>query len=257
MRYRTAQADLFVPAEWLFAQQPVQSGEELRWRLELAQPINDEALPIDEKQVRDRRDAESLAQRRMLIQVDLDQLHLLQAFADFGVAKSLFLEAQARATPRGPKVDHHWLPAGTGLGKCLAEERRRVVGQPCSRRLIGLGCLSDCGALDNFGTIPRLSDGLCKYILRAHRGVVDDRDKILGVVPANALDDVRPFQGRGDLIRSPQSRSAGFGLHHADHMERNHVAAHRTDGPHSLLAMDHSLGVGRAGGHRHHTAQKY
>ena len=65
------------------------------------------------------------------------------------------------------------------------------------------------------GAGARISD-LEERLARAEMGA---DDPVRHVVPGDFTDCVRPFQGRGDIVRSAQSRGAGRGLLHAAHLE--------------------------------------
>ena len=98
------------------------------------------------------------------------------------------------------------------------KELRRLRWNAQSRKLLRNRLLRLL-ARRRFRVVAKLGNCSPIDIRPCRRRIVVDGDQISRVVPRDLLRTVDPFQGRRDRIRSPHSRSARLGFHHAMYLE--------------------------------------
>jgi len=175
------------------------------------QAIHNHPTAINEEDIGDRCDSISLAEIRVLVQIHVDHCNLGKHLGDIRISKRLFLESLTWSAPSCPKINHHWSLRFSRFLKRRAEKFWSILGQfrfdrRCS--LHRLGGWDGLGGFDDLRFVANVSDRLRQLVLGSQRRIIGDRYEILGVIPCDFLGGVSPFQGLGDRIRSPQSRSA-------------------------------------------------
>ncbi len=128
------------------------------------------------------------------------------------------LQPKACAAPLCPEINDQRPLRSLGPFDRLDEELRSIGRneQLNGKRRPRLLRRGGCRRLD---LVAELRNSSRKCIRPCSSRIIADGDQIPRVIPANLLRTVDPFQGRRDRIRSPHSRGARLGFHHAVYLE--------------------------------------